>query len=97
MPRKVGRPASPVPTIDWKCYIPLPIAAKVDLLLLDPVRGTTRYGMRSALVTQLLLQWLNERGAGIDLAAIPPVEAPTSTCNAATNPPQYVSHSEPTT
>ena len=59
---KVGRPSLPVPTIDWKCYIPLPIAAKVDLLLLDPVSGKTRYGARSALVNQLLLQWLTERG-----------------------------------
>ena len=59
---KRGRPANPVPTIDWKCHIPLPIAAKVDIFLLDPVTLKTRHGARSALVTQLLIQWLSTKG-----------------------------------
>ena len=62
---KRGRPANPVPTIDWKCHIPLPIAAKVDVFLLDPVTNHTRHGARSALVTQLLIQWLSTKGVTI--------------------------------
>lgn len=59
---KRGRPVSPIPTIDWKVYIPVPIAAKVDLLLLDPVTMRQRHGARSALVGQLLLKWLATQG-----------------------------------
>lgn len=58
-----GRKPNPIPTIDWKCHVPVPIACKVDLLLLDPVTGNPRHGARSALVTELLIKWLEERGA----------------------------------
>lgn len=60
---KLGRKPNAVPTIDWKCYVPIPIAAKVDMLLLDPFTGKPRLGARSELVTQLLIRWLNERQA----------------------------------
>lgn len=59
---KRGRPANPIPTIDWKCHIPIPIAAKVDVFLLDPVTQRTRHGARSGLVTDLLIKWLAEKG-----------------------------------
>lgn len=59
---KRGRPANPIPTIDWKCHIPVPIAAKVDVFLLDPVTQRTRHGARSSLVTDLLIRWLAEKG-----------------------------------
>lgn len=59
---KRGRPANPIPTIDWKCHIPIPIAAKVDVFLLDPVTKRTRHGARSGLVTDLLIKWLAEKG-----------------------------------
>lgn len=60
--RRRGRPPNVIPTIDWKIHLPIPIAAKVDLLLLDPVTGKTRVGAKSNLVTHLLVQWLATRG-----------------------------------
>lgn len=59
--RRPGRPANVVPTIDWKVHIPIPIATKIDVFLLDPVTGNTRHGARSAFVTQLLVEWLTSR------------------------------------
>lgn len=55
---KVGRPALLVPTTDWKVRIPVDLAAKADLLHLDPVRGTPTYGARSELITRLLREYL---------------------------------------
>lgn len=56
---KVGRPALLVPTTDWKVRIPVDLAAKADLLHLDPVRGTPTYGARSELITRLLREYLD--------------------------------------
>ena len=53
-----GRPALLTPTVEWKVRVPVDLAAKADLLSLDPVRGTIAYGARSALVTQLLREHL---------------------------------------
>ena len=53
-----GRKALTTPNTPWKCQIPEDVAAKVDLLILDPVKGVPTYGARSALVTQLLRNWL---------------------------------------
>lgn len=55
---KRGRKALVIPTVEWKCRVPVDIAAKVDTFLLDPVRGEVAYGKRSQLVTQLLREWL---------------------------------------
>ena len=55
-----GRPSKLIPTTEWKCHIPVDIAAKVDMLHLDPVRGTPAYGARSALVTHLLREYLDK-------------------------------------
>lgn len=51
---KVGRKPLMIPTTDWKIRIPVDLAAKADMLFLDPVRGNIQYGARSALVTELL-------------------------------------------
>jgi hypothetical protein len=55
---KRGRPPLVVPTVEWKCRVPIDIAAQVDLILYDPVRNITAYGERSALVGKLLKEWL---------------------------------------
>jgi len=60
--RKPGRPKNTIPSIDFKIHIPIPVAAKVDIFLLDPVTGKTRHGARSQLVTQLLINWLASKG-----------------------------------
>ena len=57
-----GRPALLTPTVEWKVRVPVDLAAKADLLSLDPVRGTIAYGARSALVTQLLREHLDNLG-----------------------------------
>lgn len=56
---KVGRRPHIVPTTDWKIRIPVDIAAKIDLICLDPVKGTPAYGARSELVTRLLREYLS--------------------------------------
>ena len=53
-----GRPPLVIPTTEWKCRIPVDVAAQVDLILYDPVRNVTAYGERSALVARLLKDWL---------------------------------------
>jgi hypothetical protein len=56
---KRGRPALLIPTVEWKVRVPADLAAKADLLHLDPVRGSITYGARSALVTELLRGYLD--------------------------------------
>lgn len=63
---KPGRPALLTPTVEWKVRVPVDLAAKADLLHLDPVRGTITYGARSALVTQLLREHLDSLGKNGD-------------------------------
>lgn len=55
---KPGRPALITPTVEWKLRVPVDLAAKADLLHLDPMRGTLRYGARSQLITTLLRDYL---------------------------------------
>ena len=62
---KVGRPALLIPTIEWKLKIPLPIAVKLDMLVLDPIKGVPAYGQRSALVTQILRDYLDKLDKGV--------------------------------
>lgn len=59
---KVGRKALLTPTIEWKVRIPVDLAAQADLINLDPMRGTLKYGARSELVTTLLREYLSSRG-----------------------------------
>lgn len=58
---KVGRPPLLVPTVAWKLKIPVPIAVELDMLVFDPVKGINAYGQRSALVTQILREYLERR------------------------------------
>ena len=57
---KRGRPPLMIPTTEWKLRIPVDLAAKADLLHLDPVRQSLAYGARSALVTELLREYLDK-------------------------------------
>lgn len=41
--------------------LPTTLAADVDLVLFDPVRGKIKYGARSRLVAGLLLRWLRDK------------------------------------
>lgn len=42
----------------WHITLPGPLAARVDLRLLDPLRGRVKYGSRSGLIEKLLTIWL---------------------------------------
>lgn len=54
----MARPALLIPTTEWKLRIPVDLAAKADLLILDPVKGKIAYGARSELITRLLRAYL---------------------------------------
>lgn len=56
---KRGRPKLLIPTVEWKLRVPVDLAAKVDLLCLDPLRGSIAYGERSAFVTALIREHLS--------------------------------------
>jgi hypothetical protein len=50
---------------EWKIYVPLLVAAKIEHLLMDPLTHKPFYGARGYLVTSLLKGWLSTReGAG---------------------------------
>lgn len=69
--RRPGRPRNPQLRADWKLSLPAPIAAKADLMLLDPLSQRPKYGARSRLVAALLEQWL----ASLDGEIAPPIPA----------------------
>jgi hypothetical protein len=65
------RHCNPDLTKDWKLPIPATVAGAVEFELLDPVTKKPRYGERTRLVTQLLANWLRERGYNV-LVDTPP-------------------------
>jgi len=69
MPRR----CSPDLTKDWKIVLPATLAGSVEFELLDPLSGKPRYGERSRLISQLLSNWLAERGKKV------PVNEPPAT------------------
>ncbi|HYE38131.1 hypothetical protein [Methylocaldum sp.] len=56
-----GRTANTEKSIRWRIEVKERIAAQVELLLLDPLTGDIAYGARSALVNQLLREWLDKQ------------------------------------
>ena len=56
-----GRRPLIIPNVSWKIQVPIDIAAEIDLINLDPVRGTPAYGKRSEFVTRLLREALDLR------------------------------------
>jgi hypothetical protein len=57
---KVGRKPFSEPSVSWRIYLPGTLAAQIELLLLDPMRGKSRYGARTYLIEQLLRVWLRD-------------------------------------
>lgn len=47
--------------VQWKLYLPLSLAAEVELLLLDPLREKVKYGARNELIEKLLREWLEKQ------------------------------------
>ena len=54
---KVGRPKGEEKVL-WRVRVSIALAAKVDLLLFDPVNEITRYGSKAALMETLLTEWV---------------------------------------
>jgi hypothetical protein len=53
-----GRPHAQTLRADWKLSIDAPLAARVELMLQDPLNQTPIYGARAKLVTALLEFWI---------------------------------------
>jgi len=53
-----GRKPHIDPPAKFEVSIPTSLAARVELLLYDPIAGKPRYGGRSQLVQELLSQWV---------------------------------------
>jgi hypothetical protein len=58
---KLGRPANTVKTVHWTLSLPEPLAAELELLMLDPMLGKPKVGARSELVVSLIRQWIDTK------------------------------------
>ena len=57
MPRKLLEPRATL-----EISLPQSLKVRIDLLCMDKLRGKPDYGKRSALIQQLLVQYLQSRG-----------------------------------
>lgn len=58
------RKTTPHQAVEKKVSLRANTVAKVELLLFDPVRNRVKYGGWSALINQLLEQWLDDQPGG---------------------------------
>ena len=56
-----GRPPLAMETVQRYAYVPVDLAAQIDLLLTDPMKDKPKYGAWSELVNSLLRDWLEEK------------------------------------
>ena len=59
-----GKVAHTDPPVKWRINVPQSVAAKVELMLFDPLKGEIKYGARSDLITKLLVEWLGKVTGG---------------------------------
>lgn len=59
-----GRKSHTDPPVEIKVHVPTSVIGKVELALVDPVRGKPTYGSRSKLITRLLRDWLDDVAKG---------------------------------
>lgn len=52
------RPRKAIRGIEINVLIPQDLSAAIDILLWDPVLNKPKYGARSALITELLTEWV---------------------------------------
>lgn len=70
----MARPRNPELRANYKLSIPAPLAAEVDLLLIDPITRKPKYGARSKLIAALLRNWLATYHDGLNVSpAVPTV------------------------
>lgn len=53
------------PTVTWKLYVSITVAARIEHLIRDPLTGKPRYGLRSKIIEQLLTEWLDSQPTGL--------------------------------
>lgn len=58
---KTGRKPLEMPRTRWTVYIREDLAAKVELIILDPMREKAKYGARTAYLESLIEKDLRER------------------------------------
>lgn len=56
----VGKPRKPYLRADWKLSLPAELAARIDLMLEDPLTRKPKYAARARLVEGLLRRWIAE-------------------------------------
>lgn len=68
----VGKPRKPYLRADWKLSLPAELAARVDLVLEDPLTRKPKYAARARLVEGLLRNWLAQNTGDIsEIASVP--------------------------
>lgn len=60
----MSKPQRSDPPVEIELSIPQSVLTRVELALVDPVRGKPAYGARSKLVTRLLKDWLDRLQRG---------------------------------
>ncbi len=60
-----GRRKLTDPPVEWKVSVPTSLAARAELILLDPVKQTIGYGERSKLLTKLLKAWVDAQTSNV--------------------------------
>ena len=66
----VGKPRKPYLRADWKLSLPAELAARIDLMLEDPLTRKPKYAARARLVEGLLRRWIAET-AGDAVPSVP--------------------------
>jgi len=63
MPR--GRKKNIERTVKWQCQVRESVAAKIDLLLTNPLTGKVQHTSKGQLTDTLLTQYLREKGVEV--------------------------------
>jgi len=72
-----GRKLHADPPVPVFTSLPQSLAAKVELLLFDPVTNKPKYGGRSKLIEQLLREWVERQQLSAAESSPVPLESPT--------------------
>lgn len=66
----VGKPRKPYLRADWKLSLPAELAARIDLMLEDPLTRKPKYAARARLAEALFRRWIAE-STGEDVPSVP--------------------------
>lgn len=57
--------------VRWKVNIDATLAARIELIFMDPIHGKPRYAERSTLIETLLREWLDSTHPGTGVPPLP--------------------------